>query len=165
MYDDDVMQTYVAGLIAGSRNSDASDDRPIYYLTLIDGLTAVHLRYFHAMYFAVAQARIGWLSPESLVIPLRELDQNVLVMGGAHGPQSGMTALYALESAGLIAYSSISGVESWNGRLRFTPTKIGMLLYDWAHGFGDEDLNLFNSRDRPNLGFTLTPYTEPLYEE
>lgn len=153
LYDDDVQHTYVAGMLAGSRNDDGSDDRPVFYLSLIDGLTAAQLTIFHGLYCAAEQAlRDHGLNDGMnfalVALDLDDLNRELAVLNPndlAEAP----SALWALAHAGLI-----ENVATWTepNLVAFRPTRIGAILFDWAYGFDDEDFAKFTQRDRPDIG-------------
>lgn len=153
LYDDDVMQTYVAGLISGSRNDDGSDDRPVYYLSLIDGLTATQLKTFHALYAAVAHLKVPADKMPWIYVSQEELVSNITRLNGGSEPSGNLGAvLYALDAQGLVTNASSTQVDDGSYPLGFMPTQLGALLYDWAFGFSDEDVRCFADRDRPDIG-------------
>lgn len=153
LYDDDVMQTYVAGLLSGSRNDDGSDDRPVYYLSVIDGLTALQLKTFHALYAAATSVGAAVTPLHWVQVGQEELIANVTLLNGGSVPNGSLLAVVvALEAHGLIANASTHQIEDGSRPLTFVPTHLGALLYDWAHGISDEDITLFAERDRPYNG-------------
>lgn len=169
LYDDDVMQTYTAGLIAGSRNDDGSDDRPVYYLGLMDSLTASQLSLFHVLYAAAAP-----LGPPTgnrahdpaglrVAVHLSEVKKAISRISPA-GASLAKRSRYltetttALHVAGLIRDDGSDKTDGRHPLQTYWITRVGMLLYDWAHGFNDEDLWEFYDRDRtaidlPDLEF------------
>lgn len=161
MYDDDVMQTYVAGMITGSRNSDGSDDRPVYYLSVLDRMTAMQTRFFHAAYTAVAQQNIDAQSVPFVAMDASEMEAHVAALTTeqpsymAHGT----SALLGIQSLGLVSELSVRESVKYPRHLSFLPTPLGMLLFDWVHGFGDDDYYAFPSRERPDLGMPPFEYS------
>lgn len=161
LYDDDVQQTYVAGLLAGSRNDDGSDDRPVFYLSVIDALTASQLSFLHVLYCAAAQAlRDHGIEEGGYYARVRvEVDDfnSQMMRLNPDDQRSDPSALFALAHAGLI-----DSLEMWDDEpalIVFRPTRVGVLLFDWAYGFDDEDIRLFASRDRPDIGLPELVFT------
>lgn len=155
LYDDDVMQTYVAGLLAGSRNDDGSDDRPVFYLSLIDGLTAEQLGLFHVLYCGLLCAAGGDYSAKDpagvrVRIDVDEVDDAM----DAFGPSAVTddTVVFALEHVGLITGLSIKTYDDGIHRIEFFGTRIGALLFDWAHAVTDSSPLEFFQRERPADG-------------
>lgn len=169
LYDDNVQHTYVAGLLAGSRNDDGSDDRPVFYLSVIDSLTASQLRLFHALYAAVAQSHRGTWSnngpiARSLVLDVAELNANLMRLEEGDENENdeggdGWANLFALEHIGLIAMMGMNEGPNGTGELHFAGTRIGALLFDWAYGFNDNDIRQFGMRNRPEIGLPEMIYT------
>lgn len=166
LYDDDLQQTYVAGLLAGSRNEDGSDDRPVFYLSVIDALTAAQLSIFHGLYCAAEQAlrergveEGGYFARVRVDVP----DLNAQL--GRLSPddrREDRSALFALEHAGLI-----ENIETWTdgpGIVVFRPTRVGALLFDWAYGFDDEEFRNFTRRERPDIGLPVLEFTTLQFE-
>ncbi|QZY50674.1 hypothetical protein [Leucobacter tenebrionis] len=156
LYDDDLMQTYVAGMITGSRNADGSDDRPVYYLTVMDGLSAAQLRCFHVLYSAAAW--LGAQAPEGhfkfISISVEELRANLRLLQPEGSPESDyMPAIITLEAEGLIHAVAVTDDEGDEWRVSFKSTLLGVLLFDWAHGFSDENIFAFPGTAAPTTGF------------
>jgi len=154
-YDDNVQQTYVAGMLAGSRNDDGSDDRPVFYLSLIDGLTAAHLTIFHGLYCAAEEAlqehgMDGGMNFSLVAVDADDLNEQLAVLN-PEDRNDAPSALFALAHVGLI-----DQVQTWvepPAGLAFRPTRIGAILFDWAYGFDDEDFVKFLDRgQRPDIG-------------
>lgn len=162
LYDDDVMQTYTAGLIAGSRNDDGSDDRPIYYLGLIDSLTAGQLTLFHCLYSAAV--RVGppegrrAIDPSALhvAVHIEQIGAAMTTLGPAGARLSAddpllASPITALHTAGLMRDDGTDKLDGTHPLVTYWISRAGMLLFDWAYGFEDEDLHAFYERDRSNI--------------
>lgn len=163
LYDDNVQQTYVAGMLAGSRNEDGSDDRPVYYLSVMDRLTAAQLTIFHTLYSAACDVsrKVGigeGVRFAAVTVDIPDFSRNLKEMRKSIGDTSlPVTApLVALEHEGLIDGLS---VDTTKDVLSFTATRIGALLFDWAHGFDDEDIAAFATRTRPDIGLPRLAFT------
>lgn len=169
LYDDDVQQTYVAGMLAGSRNEDGSDDRPIYYLTLIDGLTADQLRIFHVLYTAVAQKHTRFVSQQGPVINevavLRSDVEGMLAAFPDGERDIPMSVFFQLEQAGLIAAVHTGANSRSEDTVWFMATRVGALLFDWAHGFADEDFAQFGMRNRPDIGLPAYEFDRSMWQD
>lgn len=166
LYDDDLQQTYVAGILAGSRNSDGSNDRPVFYLSVIDGLTASQLRAFHVLYAAVAREYRGITSNrgptmQSISVSIGDYLSNLSSLSPLTGSlEHEVTVdILALEHLGLIRDASIDYNSESDGEISFWATRIGAMLFDWAHGIDDDDRN-FGLRERPDIGLPQIVWTE-----
>lgn len=167
MYDDDVQQTYVAGLLAGSRNDDGSDDRPIYYLTVLDGLSADQLRVFHILYAAVEQRFSTLVSSqgptvEEVPVLLTDVDA-MLELFPQPQRDITMSVLFQLEHAGLITNLHTGNNAENRPTIWFMATRVGALLYDWAHGFSDEEIRDFGRRERPDIGLPTYSFDRSMW--
>lgn len=160
LYDDNVMQTYTAGLVAGSRNDDGSDDRPIYYLGLMDSLTAGQLALFHSLYDGALKAgppvTHGVASGAHVAIHLDQVKTAMAALGEGGAKLSEASRfltppLSALHYAGLIIDDGTDKVDGAHTLVTYWTTRAGMLLFDWAHGHDDEDLASFYERDRSRM--------------
>lgn len=166
LYDDNLMQSYVAGLLAGSRNTDGSDDRAIYYLTLIDGLTARQLQTFHLLYSAVTgyltreRTHINLLHHRGFVVEVSEFDSEMARVFSAPDVSAAAStaAFVALSTAGLVQHLSVHLTDQGEQVIMFTPTVTGLFLFDWAHGIDEDDPTTFAERQRPYLGIPAASF-------
>lgn len=156
LYDDDLMQTYVAGMIAGSRNADGSDDRPIFYLSLMDGMTAGQVALFHMLYSALANAGVADDADPALTrvsVLVRDIEHAAEGLLGSDDVDG--NAVLELDHLGLIADIEIANQPDDLWRVSFRGTRVGALLFDWAHGIRDSGARQFFGQRRPSIGLPI----------
>jgi len=151
---DDVMQEYLAGLLAGSRTERGNDDRAAYYVDLIATLPAAQVRLHHAIYSALATAGQGdhygredFLETHALIVPLSAAAEVAEVPADVDPQDAVAEALLGLYREGLISTVGVApsktlglgGAEPGVVALA-TPTQMGCMLALWGHAVRDADV-------------------------
>lgn len=149
--DDDVMQEYLAGVLAGSRSADGSDDRGAYWADLVARLAGDYVRVHYLLYRAlhdkggaVEGPSISLLEGQqarSVYLPLSGLAASLgVTLEEAH--KIGNSSLHVLARESLIAATGwgngVHVLEHVKGAtepgVHAVPSHAGMELFMWAQG-------------------------------
>lgn len=153
--DDDVMQEYLAGVLAGARTTDDSDDRGAMWATIVNDLSAYQVRTHYLIYTALHQLhRAHGFRPDFSTPQGRMQARVVLPLPGyaaampGRGGEAAVHATSGLNRVGLL--------EAWliapDAGIVATPSLPGIELFMWAHGLADDHSALVDQ--------DLTPLTE-----
>jgi hypothetical protein len=184
--EDDVMLEYLAGILAAARTPGGQDDRGAYFANLVAALSANQIRLHHALYSAIATAELeegedfgngdtlARYSVLTTVDDTPELLQDHDELAPNPKSMVGETVL-GLYREGLVSDYflgfadepvSATGAVQKRDVVFVVGSHVGLLLYLWAYGFQDGDVNLLRRCleepfDPPGpvfSSFTLTPY-------
>lgn len=169
---EDVMQEYLAGLLAGSRTENGEDDRAAYYVDLVASMPSTQVKLHHAIYAAVATAEPGQdfglgpvLGRHTVVTDLDIAATAIDVPSDLDREYATAEALLGLHREGLIETYGIGtaselGLSTSDTQLLLAmPTTMGCFLALWAHGLRDADVTAMGrilpcDFDEPGPAFT-----------
>ncbi|WP_298803537.1 hypothetical protein [uncultured Pseudokineococcus sp.] len=158
---DDVMQEYLAGLLAGSRTQAGDDDRASYYVDLVARLPFSQIRLHHAVYAALGTSGASDDYGESTYLQLRTLfaplpsAAEVLQHPTDIDPVNALgEALTGLAREGLISdftvaerarfvyqpYGRAADDPVVDNLVMIVPSQVGCMLALWSHGIRDADV-------------------------
>jgi hypothetical protein len=155
--DEDVMQEYLAGLLAGARTDAGDDDRAAYYVDIVASLPSAQVRLHHAIYSAVASAgpqkfgRAQVLRDHSVVTPVESAFDVVGMTDAVFNPHAALAeALLGLRREGLIERYAVHTAadldiasDAADQRVMVAmPSTLGCILALWAHAIPDADIRL-----------------------
>lgn len=136
--EDDLHQTYLAGLLVNARTRDANDDGAVYLTHLLSRLTADQVQLHYKIYRAYAGY---WLpSPEQPEPPFDFGNRNalrqhaVVVDAGELTARHSQSAWMGLEREALITESGNPGYPNNLERYAFIPSHFGAQVFTGALG-------------------------------
>lgn len=153
---EDVMQEYLAGLLAGSRTETGDDDRAAYYVDLVASMPASQVRLHHAIYGALATVHtdgegFGYaavLQRNAVSTPLEAAAAVVGVPAGLSEADAVGECLLGLHREGLIRTYGVSteanlglGRDDSEQICMAVPSHAGCYLALWAHAIRDADID------------------------
>lgn len=147
---EDVMQEYLAGLLAGSRTESGDDDRAAYYVDLVSSLPSIQVRLHHAIYAALATSvesegfgMESTLRRNSVVTTPEVAAACIGVPADVDLDNAVAEALLSLYREGLVAsygMASEANLKLGSADTRLfvaSPSTVGCYLALWAHGYRD----------------------------
>jgi hypothetical protein len=160
--DDDVVIEYLGGVLASSRTQHGRDDRGNTWTRLVAGLSTYELRCHYVCYRLLREHVSGredinlhdmaGVANLGIYISHAEMDDAMAFSQGENPAVLRDHSDYGLMRERLLAGcwtgSSVEGIQRvWPdapapGSI-YRPSTWGVLLYMWAHGAGNMDLNLF----------------------
>jgi hypothetical protein len=156
--DDGVMQEYLAGVLAGSRNTTGGDDRGTYWADLVSRLAGDYVRMHYLLYRAlrdhgaqvpgVSLSTIAGHEARSIYLPLSGLSAS-LGVSLVEAQEVANGAMHVLAREGLIAPTGwgvghhvvghMTGAEEPG--VQAVPTHAGIELFLWAHAWASSGVN------------------------
>lgn len=155
---DDVMQEYLAGLLAGSRTQAGDDDRAAYYVDLVARLPSSQVRLHHAVYAALASSGASDDYGEGTYLQLRTIFTPVTSVADVLGHPSDVDpadavgeALTGLSREGLLSTYAVAeksrflsqpyGADAPGDLVMAGPSVVGCTLALWSHAIRDANLS------------------------
>jgi hypothetical protein len=156
--DDGVMQEYLAGVLASSRNDTGGDDRGTYWADLVSRLAGDYVRMHYLLYRALRDHGAGVPGPglstiagheaRSIYLPMTGLGAS-LSRSAAEAQMVANGAMHVLSREGLIAPTGWGVGEHVMEHMadvtepgvQAVPTHAGIELFLWAHNWPSSGVN------------------------
>lgn len=180
--EDELQAMYLGGVLASSKGPVPRDDRAISYCSLVNSLSSYQLRTHYILYSALLRTThlnvgaptyplsintLGWIQKNGLTVLIRESDyQAAMEFSATEQPLNiAQHSFVGLEKKGLSegGFHVCHPRNPKDGEVPFRffyPTILGMELFLWGQGVGDQGLEAF----RPELlrmielSFAVPPY-------
>jgi hypothetical protein len=152
--DDELMASYLGGLLAASRSAEGRDDRAVSWSRVVTSLSSLQIRAHYLVYREWA-ARLRIIGVYELGVQAGRSQATMEISSGEFGKllagDSEVDQHDAMSHAigGLISVGLLDDDFLYNGELvRLTPSIAGLELYGWAQGLPGLSPRSFASRAR-----------------
>ena len=153
--DDELMASYLGGLLAGSRTPQGRDDRAVAWSRVVTGLNSLRIRAHYLLYREWA-ARLRIIGVYELgveagrVQATMEVSSTEFVKLLVEGSEVGDNDALSHAISGLARDGLLDGKFLYNGTVvRVMPSIAGLELYGWAQGLPGLPPRSFASRAQP----------------
>ena len=155
--DDPIMVEYLGGILATAREGADRDDRGVFYLGIVESLSAYQIRTHFLVYSAIVrhgpplqQDLSHWYKQDTIAVAFLEEDyaKAMECSDDEDGPSIAYHAFLGLEQKALTEGGTFvkepSQVSSLEAPYRYVwPTRHGFGLFLWALGYGNRPVNSY----------------------